>query len=74
LLKSLFSPDVSTQWDELVQQQRNYLNHAQEQKAQRTAMRGVYNAMYGLRQKLEQFGLTVRVRRAGYYLASFVEK
>ena len=71
LLQSLFFSDVSTslQWGKLVQEQRDRLYRAQEQKAQRTEMRGVYNALFGLRPKLEQFGLTVRVHREGYYLA-----
>lgn len=71
LLQSLLSSGgkTSSQWNELVQQQRDRLHRAQEQKTQRTEMRGVYNAMSGLRHKLEQFGLTVRSRRDGYYLA-----
>jgi hypothetical protein len=75
LLLYLFSPDVSTttQWNELVQAQRERLHRAQEKKAKRTEMRGVYNALFGLRQKLEPLGLTIRVRRAGYYLALPVE-
>jgi hypothetical protein len=38
-----------------------------EQKAKRVEMRGIYNALFGLRQKIEQLGLTVRSRRDGYY-------
>jgi len=71
LLQSMLSSDVktSTQWDKLVQEQRDRLHSAQQKKAKRTEMRGVYNALFGLRQKLEQLGLTVRSRRDGYYLA-----
>jgi hypothetical protein len=52
-----------------VQEQRDRLYLAQQKKAKRTEMRGVYNALFSLRQKLEQLGLTVRSRRDGYYLA-----
>ena len=71
LLQALFSSDVSTskQWNELVQQQRDLLRLASEQKAKRTKMKGIYNALYSLRRKLEQLGLTIRVREGGYYLA-----
>jgi hypothetical protein len=71
LLKSLLFSDVNTdlQWNKLVQEQRDRLYLAQQKKAKRTEMRGVYNALFSLRQKLEQLGLTVRSRRDGYYLA-----
>jgi len=71
LLQSMLSPNGQTnaQWNELVQQQRDRLHLAQQKKAKRTEMRGVYNALFSLRQKLEQLGLTVRVRRDGYYLS-----
>ncbi len=59
---------ISAQWDELVQAQRDRLRVASEQKAKRTEMRSVYNALFGLRQKIEQLGLTVRSRRDGYSL------
>jgi hypothetical protein len=70
LVKALISPDVSTtkEWNELVQEQRNRLHLAQQKKATRTEMRGVYNALFGLRQKLEPLGLTIHSRRNGYYL------
>jgi hypothetical protein len=70
LLKALISPDVSTtkKWGELVQQQYDRLHLAQQKKTARTEMRGVYNALFGLRQKLEPLGLTIRSRRDGYYL------
>jgi hypothetical protein len=76
LLQSLLFSDANTnpQWKELVQQQRTRLQHAQQRKAQRTEMRAVYNALFGLRHKLEQLGLTVRSRRDGYYLALLVEE
>lgn len=72
LLKALLSPDgkTNTQWNELVQEQRDRLHLAQQKKARRTEMRGVYNALFGLRHKLEPLGLTIRVRRDGYYLSS----
>lgn len=76
LLQSLlFSDDANTnpQWNELVQQQRERLQHAQQKKTQRNEMRAVYNAIFGLRPKLEQLGLTIRVRRDGYYLGLLVE-
>jgi len=76
LLQVLLSSDegiASSQWRELVKQQRDRLSLALEKKSRRTEMRGVYNALYGLRQKLEPLGLTVRVRRDGYYLALLVE-
>lgn len=76
LLQSLlFSDDANTnpQWNELVQQQRERLQRAQQKKAQRKEMRAVYNAIFGLRPKLEQLGLTIRVRRDGYYLGLLVE-
>jgi hypothetical protein len=71
LLQSMLFPDVNTtkQWNDLVQEQRERLHLAQQKKARRTEMRGVYNALFGLRQKLEELGLTIRVRRDGYYLS-----
>jgi hypothetical protein len=76
LLQSMLSPDVKTsmQWNKLVQEQRDRLYLAHQKKSKRTEMRGVYNALFGLRQKLEQLGLTVRSRRDGYYLALLVEE
>jgi hypothetical protein len=70
LVKVLMSPDVSTtkKWNELVQEQRDRLHLAQQKKTTRTEMRGVYNALFGLRQKLEPLGLTIRSKRNGYYL------
>ncbi len=75
LLQSLLFSDANAnpQWQELVQQQRKRLELAQQKKAQRTEMRGVYNALFTLRQKLEQLGLTVRSRRDGYYLDLLAE-
>lgn len=71
LLQSLLFPDgkTSTQWNELVRQQWERLNLASGQKTKRTEMRGVYNALFGLRQKLEPFSLTIRSKRDGYSLA-----
>jgi hypothetical protein len=70
LLQALISPDgkITHAWNELVRAQWGRLHLASEQKARRTEMRGVYNALYGLRQKLEQLGLTIRSKRDGYYL------
>ena len=75
LLKSLLFSDANTnpQWNKLVQEQRDRLHLAQQKKAMREEMRGVYNALAGLRQKLEPFGLTVRARRDGFYLALLVK-
>lgn len=74
LLQSMVFSDrnAGAQWNELVQVQRDRLHLAQQKKAQRTEMRGVYNALFGLRQKLEPLGLTIRSKRVGYYLALFV--
>lgn len=71
LLQSIFSADGSTmlQWNELVQEYRCRLYKAGQHKARRTEMRGVYNALYSLRHKLEQLGLTIRSRKDGYYLS-----
>jgi hypothetical protein len=76
LLQSLvFSKkEVNPQWDELILAQRERLALASTKKAKRTEMRGVYNALFGLRQKLEHLGLTVRSSRDGYYLALLVER
>src|SRR5258708_22071452 len=57
LLQSLLSP--SAQWHELVQEHRRILDAAHQQKAQRGEMRGVYNALSSLRQKLRQLGLNI---------------
>lgn len=72
LLQSIFPANgiVSVQWNELVQEYRRRLCDADQRKARRAEMRGIYNALYSLRQKLEQLGLTIRSRRDGYYLAS----
>jgi len=71
LLRSLFCSDAKTRapWDALVESQRDRLARAQEKRSQRVEMRGVYNALFTLRQKLEPFGLTIRSSRDGYYLA-----
>jgi hypothetical protein len=71
LLQSMFSSDMGAKarWNELVQERQNRLVIAHQQRARRVEMRGVYNALFGLRQKLEQLGLTVRSRRDGYYLS-----
>jgi hypothetical protein len=50
LLQSLLFSDANTnqRWKELVQEQRERLERAQQKKAQRTEMRAVYNALFGL--------------------------
>jgi len=70
LLQSMLSSDgkTSVQWSKLVQEQRDRLHLAEQKKAKRTEMRGVYNALFGLRHKLEPLGLAIRSRRDGYYL------
>jgi len=72
LLQSIFSADgnIMLQWNELVQEYRRRLCEAGQHKARRVEMRGVYNALYSLRQKLEQLGLTIHSRKDGYYLSS----
>jgi hypothetical protein len=76
LLRSMFSSDTSAkaQWNKLVQERQRCLGIAHQQRAQRAEMRGVYNAIFGLRQKLESLGITVRSRRDGYYLTLPVGK
>ena len=75
LLKVLLSPDVQTtnEWNELVRVQWEHLNLASAKNAQGTEMKGVYNALFTLRQKLEQLGLTVRSKRDGYYLCKMAK-
>ncbi len=67
LLQSIFpSNDVaSIQWSNIVQEYHQRLYEADQR---RVEMRGVYNALYSLRRKLEQLGLTIRSRKDGYYL------
>jgi hypothetical protein len=74
LLQSMLFSDVDTnvQWDGLVQEHHHHLYIAHQRKTKRTEMRGVYNALFGLRQKLEQLGLTIRVQKEGYYLSCLV--
>ena len=74
LLQSLPLSKVNPAWDNLVQTQRECLHLAQAQKAMRTEMRGVYNALSGLRQKLSPLGLAIRVHRDGYCLVSLMER
>lgn len=72
LLQALFSTDakIIAQWDGLVQEQRLRLADASQQKTRRREMKGVYNALFALRQKLGQLGLTIRSRQDGFYLSS----
>lgn len=72
LLQSVFplSGSTTVQWNELVEEHRHRLWDANERKTRRMEMRGIYNALYTLRQKLEQVGLTVRSRKDGYYLSA----
>ena len=74
LLQSMLFSDVDTniQWDGLVEEHQNHLCIAQQKKTKRAEMRGVYNALFGLRQKLEQLGLTIRVQKEGYYLSLLI--
>src|SRR5262249_47296641 len=77
LLQILLSADgwvTNARWNDLVQQQRNLLHLAAENKSQRNEMRGVYNSIYCLRRKLEQLGLTIRQRKEGYYLVLLERK
>jgi hypothetical protein len=75
LLKALVSPNVQTtnEWNAFVRVQWERFHLASAKKGKRAGRRGVYNALFGLRQKLEPLGLTVRLRRDGYYLAPLVE-
>jgi hypothetical protein len=72
LLQSLHSP--TAQWEKLVQEHHHLLDVAYQQKTQREEMRGVYNALFSLRMKLRQLGLTIRSRREGYYLSSLASE
>lgn len=76
LLQALFSPHTSSlrQWDDLVLEHCQRLNVARQQRAQRDEMRGVYNALFSLRQKLSQLGLDIRSRREGYYLSALASE
>ncbi len=65
--------DVNPRWSVLVQEQRERLLDASAKGTKRAEMRVIYNAVFGLRQKLEELGLTIRSRRDGYYLALLVE-
>ncbi|GCE21260.1 hypothetical protein [Dictyobacter kobayashii] len=68
---ALFSTDVHIRmyWRERIRMYHQRLLDAQEAGKRRAEMRGVYNALFGLRQKLEQFGITIRARKEGYYLS-----
>ncbi|GCE28660.1 hypothetical protein KDA_41440 [Dictyobacter alpinus] len=70
LVQALFSHDVTArvQWNQQVHMYRERLFLAHQQGTKRAEMRGVYNALFGLRQKLEQMGISIRARRDGYYL------
>lgn len=71
LLQALFSTDaqIIAQWDNLVQEHRLRLAEASQRRTRRKEMRGVYNALFVLRQKLEQLGLTIRSKQDGFYLS-----
>ncbi len=71
LLQSIFFTDANiiAQWNNLVQEYRRRLCDASQRRTRRMEMKGVYNALFGLRQKLEQLGLTIRSRQDGYYLS-----
>ncbi|HEY0754438.1 MAG TPA: hypothetical protein VGD98_10780 [Ktedonobacteraceae bacterium] len=74
LIQALFSTNakIIAQWDSLVQEHRLRLVDASQQKTRRRAMKGVYNALFALRQKLEHLGLTIRSRQDGFYLSPCV--
>jgi hypothetical protein len=76
LLRFFLSPDTTivTTWNTQVQEYRKLLSEAKERGTLRKEMRGVYNALFSSRQKLEELGITVRPRKDGYYLASLKEK
>lgn len=71
LLGAVFPTRESTlsDWNGLVEEHRSRLYAADERGTKRRTMRGVYNALFSLRQKLEEFGLTIRARKDGYYLS-----
>lgn len=75
LLQALFSTDASSlaHWDSLVQEHRLRLTHASQRRTRRREMKGVYNALFALRQKLEQLGLTIRSRQDGFYLSPLAQ-
>jgi hypothetical protein len=56
-------------WNKQVQEYRKQLSEAKERGTLRKEMRGVYNALFSSRQKLEGLGITIRPRKDGYYLA-----
>ncbi len=74
LLGAIFPTRESTlsDWNCLVEEYRLRLYAADAQGTKRRTMRGVYNALFSLRQKLEEFGFTIRARKDGYYLSSLV--
>jgi hypothetical protein len=71
LLQALFSTDVYViaQWDKLVQEHRLRLTDASQRKTRHREMKGVYNALFALRHKLEQLDLSIRSRQDGFYLS-----
>ena len=76
LLRSFLSPDANAivAWNELVHEYRSRLVEAKEKGTRRKEMRGVYNALFSCRQKLEELSITIRSRKDGYYLAPLVHK
>jgi hypothetical protein len=71
LLQALFSTDIDSiaKWNGLVQEYRLRLADASQRRMRRREMKGVYNALFALRQKLEQLNLTIRSRQEGFYLS-----
>lgn len=61
--------DVQARWNELVYEQRVRLSIAHSHSKQRMVMKGVYNALFMLRQKFKPLGFTIRAKREGYYIA-----
>jgi len=61
--------DIQAQWNDLVYEQRVRLSIAHSHSKQRAVMKGVYNALFVLRQKFKPLGFTIRAKREGYYIA-----
>lgn len=75
LLQALFSTNsnIIAQWDRLVQEHRLRLTDASQRRTRRKEMKGVYNALFALRQKLGQLGLTIRSRQDGFYFSPLAQ-
>lgn len=75
LLRNYLLDDTASknQFSGLIVEARARLNRVQGD-GQRTVMKGVYNAIFYLRQKLAALGVTVLSKGEGYYLALFNPK